>query len=99
MTVLYPLITLMPYIGHIGPAWFRRKVVDWTPINAVHRLRDISDVMQATSEGIYHKKKAALEEGEDALTGLVANGKDIMTTLCTFSFLICIALESLMLFQ
>jgi len=84
MTTLYPLITLMPYIGHVGPAWFRRKVVDWTPSKAVHRLRDISDVMQTTSEGIYRKKKAALQEGEDALTGLVANGKDIMTTLCTF---------------
>lgn len=85
MTSLGPIIALLPYIGNIGPAWFRRKVVDWTPSKAVHKLRDIVDVMHSTSIEIYQTKKAALEAGEDALMSQVANGKDIMTILCTCS--------------
>lgn len=83
MTTLYPVISLLPYIGEVGPAWFRRKLVDWTPSKAVRRLRDISDIMQETSEGILHKKKVAMEEGEEAVSHLFGNGKDIMTTLRT----------------
>ena len=80
-----PVMALLPYIGNIGPAWFRRKVVDWTPSKTIHKLRDIVDVMHSTSVGIYQRKKAALEMGEDALMSEVANGKDIMTILCTFN--------------
>ncbi|KLO10339.1 cytochrome P450 [Schizopora paradoxa] len=81
MTTLFPVISLLPMVGQVGPAWFRRKLVDWTPSSTVHRLRDISDVMQATSEGILEKKRAAMQEGEEALSNLYGNGKDIMTTL------------------
>lgn len=95
MTSLAPVIALLPYIGNIGPAWFRRKVVDWTPSKTVHKLRDIVDVMHATSVGIYQTKKAALEAGEDALMSQVANGKDIMTILCTCTQLYSLACTQL----
>ncbi|KLO13664.1 cytochrome P450 [Schizopora paradoxa] len=81
MTSMAPVMALLPYIGNIGPAWFRRKIVDWTPSKTIHKLRDIVDVMHSTSVGIYRRKKAALEMGEDALMSEVANGKDIMTIL------------------
>lgn len=88
MTTLYPVISFLPMVGAVGPAWLRRKLVDWAPSATVHRLRDISDVMQATSEGILEKKKVAMQEGEEALSNLFGNGKDIMTTLCTMAILI-----------
>ncbi len=72
---------LLPYVADIGPAAFRRRIVEALPINNIQRLKDISDIMYERSVLIYNEKKAALEKGDDALKHQVGEGRDIMSIL------------------
>lgn len=72
---------LLPILLKIGPAWFRRKLVDFVPFAPARRMAQISDVMHARSTRIYEEKKAALEAGDEALKEQVSEGKDIISVL------------------
>jgi hypothetical protein len=74
---------VLPHVGRIGPARFRRAAVDflslfWTDLR---RYRDIVDVIAETSEEILAEKKAALRQGDETLKAQVGRGKDIMSIL------------------
>ena len=71
-----------PFLAKLGPAWFRRMLLDLVPNQRVQRLKDISDVMCANTRRIFFGKKAAFEAGDEAVKEQVASGKDIMSILC-----------------
>ena len=74
---------VLPHVGRLGPARFRRAAVDllssfWTDLR---RYRDIVDVITETSEEILAEKKLALRQGDETLKAQVGRGKDIMSIL------------------
>ncbi|KAF9479975.1 cytochrome P450 [Pholiota conissans] len=77
MVVAYLLLPL----SKIGPAKFRRFMIDITPWKDLHAVRDIIDVLHNTSVEIYESKKKALEDGDEALANQIGRGKDIMSIL------------------
>ncbi|CAE6495283.1 unnamed protein product [Rhizoctonia solani] len=83
---LLPLITEMWYIRpflptlmKIGPARFRRFVVDSLPFGPVDRLKKVTDTMDKTASTVYNQKKLALANG--TLESEIAAGNDIMSML------------------
>ncbi|RDB25854.1 Docosahexaenoic acid omega-hydroxylase CYP4F3 [Hypsizygus marmoreus] len=72
---------IFPKVVKIGTARFRRFVVDLIPLTNVRRLRDIVNVMDATSVEIYTAKKNALAQGDEAVIKQIGRGKDIMSIL------------------
>ncbi|KAI0955822.1 hypothetical protein AcV7_006385 [Taiwanofungus camphoratus] len=72
---------LLPYVGWIGPAWFRRRVVEVFPNKQVQKLKSIVDTMATRSVEIFEAKKAALDQGDEVLAQQVGEGKDIMSLL------------------
>ncbi|RDB25864.1 Docosahexaenoic acid omega-hydroxylase CYP4F3 [Hypsizygus marmoreus] len=72
---------ILPKIVKIGTARFRRFVVDLIPLTNVRRLRDIVDVIDATSVEIYTAKKSALAQGDEAVMKQIEQAKDIMSIL------------------
>jgi len=55
--------------------------VEHLPFLAVQELREIVDIIHATSVEIIQTKKRALEEGDKAVERQVARGKDVMSIL------------------
>ncbi|KAJ1307064.1 hypothetical protein OPQ81_008043 [Rhizoctonia solani] len=81
---LFPLITEMWYIRpflpalmKIGPAGFRRSVVDCLSLGPIHRLKLVTDTMWKTATSIYNQKKRALANG--TLETEIAAGNDVMS--------------------
>ncbi|KAH9853037.1 cytochrome P450 [Lenzites betulinus] len=72
---------LLPYVAHIGPAAFRRWVLELIPTPIVQRMVEISDIMHARSLLIFNEKKAALERGDEAMKLQVGEGRDVMSIL------------------
>ncbi|PIL34328.1 cytochrome P450 [Ganoderma sinense ZZ0214-1] len=72
---------ITPYLSYLGPAWFRRFLLDLVPIPKVQRLKTIVDVMSERLKKIYLAKKAALESGDEALLHALGEGKDVMSVL------------------
>ena len=76
-------VYVIPKVYNIGPAWFRRAVVDLIPLRDVRIIRDGIDLMWRTSNEIYAQKKAALAAGDDAVAKQVGHGRDILSLLST----------------
>ena len=72
---------IIPYLEYLGPAWFRRWLLDMTPNKALQHLKSIADVMNRHSLAIFQEKKALIESGDDALLNQVGEGRDIMSVL------------------
>ncbi|PIL27477.1 cytochrome P450 [Ganoderma sinense ZZ0214-1] len=73
--------TLMPHASKLGPASFRRWVVERTPLDYVQQMRRITDTLHDRSVKIFREKKALLEKGDDALKHQIGEGRDIMSIL------------------
>ncbi|KAM5537055.1 hypothetical protein V8D89_009201 [Ganoderma adspersum] len=71
----------MPHAAKLGPAAFRRWVVERTPLDYVQQMRRITDTMHDRSVKIFNEKKALLEKGDDALKHQIGEGRDIMSIL------------------
>ena len=66
---------LAPLAGALGPAWFRRFLVERLPMpRCVRRVLCISDTLHARSSAIFREKK-------DAVEGQGADEKDIISIL------------------
>uniref|UniRef100_D8Q919 Cytochrome P450 n=1 Tax=Schizophyllum commune (strain H4-8 / FGSC 9210) TaxID=578458 RepID=D8Q919_SCHCM len=74
-------VYVIPKVYNIGPAWFRRAVVNMIPLRDVRIIRDGIDLMWRTSNEIYAQKKAALAAGDDAVAKQVGNERDILSLL------------------
>lgn len=57
--------------------------MDLMPWKNIRKLRDIIDIMDKTSAEIFEGKKRALEEGDEAVSKQVGQGKDMMSILST----------------
>ena len=75
----------MPFFVKIGPAWFRRKVVEAIPLYRFRKAMEISDTLDRTIRQILESKKAALAAGDEAVTSQIGEGKDIISVLSTSS--------------
>ncbi|KAL1952219.1 hypothetical protein VTO73DRAFT_1368 [Trametes versicolor] len=71
----------LPIAVKLGPASFRRRVVDMLPSPNIQRMKDISDILHARSVQIFNEKKAALARGDDAVKHQIGEGRDIMSIL------------------
>ncbi|KAJ7584776.1 cytochrome P450 [Mycena floridula] len=69
---------ILPWAIHIGPASFRRFIVNILPWKTLHRARDMSDLMYQTSVDIYNAKKSALESGDPVAAQRILEANDIM---------------------
>jgi hypothetical protein len=56
-------------------------IVNVLPSPTLHELRDMADLMHATSVEIYKSKKQALEEGGNAMEQQIGQGKDVISVL------------------
>ncbi|KAF8202147.1 cytochrome P450 [Pholiota molesta] len=65
----------------LGPASFRRFVVDILPIRKVQDIKSIVDVLHNTSVEILNIRKKALKEGDKAMASQIGQGKDLMSIL------------------
>ncbi|KAF9002256.1 cytochrome P450 [Cyathus striatus] len=72
---------MFPVLSTIGPPRFRRWLIDISPVESLHKLRDIADILQSTSVKILESKRKALAEGDETIARQVAHGKDIMSIL------------------
>lgn len=72
----------------LGPPRLRRLAVELTPFKSVQRLKSIIDVMDTTSTQILHRKKDALEQGDEAILKQVGQGNDLLSILGTHPFLV-----------
>ncbi|KAH9487411.1 Cytochrome P450 monooxygenase 91 [Psilocybe cubensis] len=54
-----------PFLVRLGPPWFRRKLVEWTPHKAVQKVMKMSDVMHETATEILQKKRAHLQQSAE----------------------------------
>ncbi|KAG2032102.1 cytochrome P450 [Suillus americanus] len=77
------LIFLRPFIPMIVrrfSLYWRNKMMDWMPSDALKNLRHVVNVMDTASKKIFTEKKAALEnEGFVGIAGNRMQGKDIMS--------------------
>ncbi|CAE6474028.1 unnamed protein product [Rhizoctonia solani] len=79
MTEMWYLQPFIAFLSKIGPAFFRRAVVETIPHRPVQKMKNVVDTMHKTAVEIIKKKREALEIG--TLDSEVAAGQDIMTAL------------------
>lgn len=72
---------LTPHLVKMGPKWFRRLAVDLFPNAHLQTVKHVSDTMSERSQNIFHEKKVALNNGDEAVLRQVGEGRDIMSIL------------------
>jgi len=88
-----------PFLSKLGPASFRRKLVEWTPNRAVQKVKNMSDVMHDTAVGILRqKRKEIAREVEDAGDSFLSRPKDIISILREHEFYIGMQTDSRRIF-
>lgn len=65
----------------LGPAWFRRMLVNLVPWKSLHQIRDVIDIMYKAAEEAIEEKKKALATGDEATMKQIEEGNDIMSIL------------------
>ncbi|KAJ6553222.1 cytochrome P450 [Mycena capillaripes] len=70
-------IPLLPLLVAIFPPSFRRFMIDFIPLRALHELRDVVDFTDATARELVRDRKAVVNSGNLD----VNEGKDIMSLL------------------
>lgn len=81
MRMQFWCFNVLPFVLNIGPASFRRFIIDILPWKNAHKLRDMIDYMHNLGSEILKSKKAALEEGNEAVDQQVGRGKDLISIL------------------
>ncbi|KAI0072733.1 cytochrome P450 [Panus rudis PR-1116 ss-1] len=71
----------IPWSIYLGPPKFRRWLLDWYPHRKAQELKNIVDIVWNTSVSLVEKRRAAMENGEEAVNQRVGGGKDIMSIL------------------
>ncbi|CCM00085.1 uncharacterized protein FIBRA_02112 [Fibroporia radiculosa] len=81
---LYQLTLLrqfVPYVESLGPVWFRRLVVKLFPHKQLQKMRSIIATITQRSVDIYEDKKKGLTKGDELISSLAGDGKDIISIL------------------
>ncbi|PCH40533.1 cytochrome P450 [Wolfiporia cocos MD-104 SS10] len=71
----------LPYVSDLGPARFRRAIVEAFPSKRVQEAKEIIDTIADKSLKIFREKQAAIHAGDEMLLRQVGEGKDIMSIL------------------
>ncbi|KAF8999694.1 cytochrome P450 [Cyathus striatus] len=58
-----------PFLSKLGPAWLRRKLVEWTPSRPVQRVKEMSDVMHETAVNILNAKRERVNLEDESVKG------------------------------
>ena len=66
---------------YLGPAWFRRILLDLVPIEGVQRTKRIVDKISEGCVAIFKAKKAAAARRDEELMQKVGEGKDVISLL------------------
>ena len=74
----------MPYIEYMGPAWFRKRLLDLLPDPKVQRVKRLTYMVYNRSKEIFEAKKAAIKRGDQEMLHTVGEGKDVMSILRRF---------------
>lgn len=77
-------MNLLPHVSSIGPAGFRRFIVNLLPWKDLHTLRDMADYMYSLGTEIFESKKLALERGDEVVAQQIGSGKDLLSVLSKF---------------
>ena len=72
---------ILPVLRFLGPAWFRRALLDLWPDAHVQRLKRNVDMIDLRAREIIAEKKSAVQGGDHRLMHQIAEGKDVMSTL------------------
>ncbi|TFK86200.1 cytochrome P450 [Polyporus arcularius HHB13444] len=70
-----------PYIPNFGSPALRRWLVKFIPNPDAQKMQSIVDTMWRGATDIYEAKKLALEQGDEAVTRQIGEGKDLMSIL------------------
>jgi hypothetical protein len=81
MFTMNGILDYLPILVKFGSPKFRRFIVDHLPFKNATRLRDIVDIMHATSIEILEAKERALKEGDEAAVQQIGRGQDIISIL------------------
>ena len=79
----------IPIVVKLGPARFRRFLLDRVPSKPVQHMKRVSDVMHQRSLEIYNGKKAAIGRGDQETLMAVGEGKDMLSILRALSDIPC----------
>ncbi|KAF8754698.1 cytochrome P450 [Rhizoctonia solani] len=60
MTELWWIRPFLPWLKNIGPGFFRRFIVEWTPSSSVKELVKITDILNNMAVDIHRQKKNAI---------------------------------------
>ena len=71
----------------LGPAWFRRKLLDLIPSTKIQRVKDNLDKVNEGCVKIFNAKKHAIQRGDEELLETLGEGKDVLSVLCERSVL------------
>ncbi|KAI0668322.1 cytochrome P450 [Trametes maxima] len=72
---------VIPLCQKIGTPKFRRRIAELLPHEPSQSIMKISDALHARSLTIVSEKKAALQQGDEALKHQIGEGKDIISVL------------------
>ena len=75
---------MYPYLPDFGSSAFRRWLVKFIPNPQALKMQQITDTLWRRSTEIYQAKKFALEQGDEAVTREMGEGKDLMSILREF---------------
>ncbi|KAI0659771.1 cytochrome P450 [Cubamyces menziesii] len=79
--VLSKFLQFLPYIEAVVPRWILHWVAERLPHEGFQRVREVTRTIHERSVEIFNEKKAALQQGDEALKCQIAEGKDIMSLL------------------
>ncbi|KAI1782200.1 cytochrome P450 [Ganoderma leucocontextum] len=71
----------VPVALKLGPARFRRFLLDRVPHKTIQHMKTVCNVMHQRSLDIYNEKKAAIERGDQETLLAVGEGKDMLSIL------------------
>lgn len=68
----------LPYWVQLGPAWFRKRLVDWVPWPDLHRVKAVIYRMDDIAQDILQTRKQAFADGE-------SYGRDILSAIMRYN--------------
>ncbi|KDQ55381.1 hypothetical protein JAAARDRAFT_134081 [Jaapia argillacea MUCL 33604] len=70
-----------PFLARLGPAWFRRKLVELTPNDTIQKVKNMSDVMYNAAKEILRRKKEEKSQLVDDDGSCGTTDKDLLNVL------------------
>ncbi|EIN05330.1 cytochrome P450 [Punctularia strigosozonata HHB-11173 SS5] len=71
----------LPLLTKLGPAWFRRFLIDISPVPPLKEAKRIADTLNEEAMKVYAQKRKALEIGDQAVIEEIGGGTDIFGAL------------------